>query len=602
MCGIAGVINHPTTRTAEVIDMIRKIHHRGVDEVGVHDLGPAVLGHARLAVVDLQNGSQPMCNEDGTVWVVFNGEIFNYVELRNDLKAKGYRFKSRCDTEVLVHLWREKGEKMLDDLIGMFAFCIWDTKNHTGMIARDRFGIKPCFITEYGEGLAFASEIKALLALPGMQKDINYNALLQNFSFNYCPPPQTCFKNIVHLEPGHYLQLKAGAPAVKKCYWQWPFYAERSTPDAERFSSLIDDSIRLQMRFDVQGGMYLSGGIDSSVVASHLIKQWNTPKLTAIGLQFSESQYSEFQYSQEVAQQFDINLLPAHIDYTMIPDIAEKVVYQAEQPHGDFSFFLFYILARQAHQQGKIVMMTGDGPDEALFGFNHNVNFFTNNTRTNFSLHSYFDTISYMGDNDKQLLINNDLLRDATHPLDTFEKILEPWRDLDPIEQIIAYECTSLMPGNNLVKGDRMGACWSIEGRAPLMDHRIMELFTRLPITEKMNQGVGKKYLKSYAENAFNKAFIYGKKRMPTTPIGEWLKGPLYGWAHDILSSHKHNVINRQHALQYLSQHKTGKVNHTRQLRLLLMSCLWMNQFFNDCAPVKTTAQSTANIVTEHTH
>ncbi len=199
MCGIAGVVGAAGTTEKDVWDMINCIKYRGVDEQGVEMLGQAVLGHARLAVVDPENGMQPMSKADGSVWVVFNGEIFNFIELREQLKAKGYRFKSRCDTEVMVHLWCEKGEKMLEDLVGMFAFFVWDQRTGTGMLARDRQGIKPCFYASHRGGVAFASEMKAILALPGFERKVNDAALGHVFSFNYCPPPQTCFEGIRHV-------------------------------------------------------------------------------------------------------------------------------------------------------------------------------------------------------------------------------------------------------------------------------------------------------------------------------------------------------------------------------------------------------------------
>jgi asparagine synthase (glutamine-hydrolysing) len=536
MCGIAGVVNSAKTTDADVERMIECIRYRGPDEAGVERVGPAIMGHARLAVVDPENGKQPMSNTDNTVWVVFNGEIYNYVEIREDLKKKGYRFKSRCDTEVLVHLWREKGEAMLQDLIGMFAFFLWDTRDNRGVLVRDRVGIKPCFIASYDGGLAFSSELKSILTLPGFTREIDFQALLQTHAFNYCPPPQTCFKGITQLEPGTYLKFEGSAAPTQHRYWQWVFNEERVTPSMDEFEALMNDAIRMQMRFDVDGGLYLSGGIDSSVTASHLVKQWNRNKLEAIGLDFKEKEYSEFSFSQEAAKILGLNVEPAVIGHEMLPEIARKVSYHAEQPHGDFSFFLFYILARKANKDKKIVMFTGDGPDESLFGFTHNVRFFHENPRTNFPLQSYFNEICYMPQSMLTDLFGSERVRDAQEPLDKFESILAPWRDLDPVEQIMAYECTSLMPGNNLVKGDRMGACWSTEGRSPFLDHRVTELFTRLPVNEKIHLGVGKKYLKRYAERFFPHEFLYGKKRMPTTPVGLWLRNELYGWARDILA------------------------------------------------------------------
>lgn len=580
MCGVAGIFDARGATLEDVRGMVQQIMYRGPDEWDAHKVGPALLGHARLAVVDPENGSQPMYNTDKSVAVVFNGEIYNHVELREELKAKGYQFKSRCDTEVLVHLWREEGIAMLDRLIGMFTFFIWDSRENRGILARDRFGIKPCFIADYKGGLAFCSEMKGLLSLPDFPRHMNYDALVQTFAFNYCPPPQTCFKGITQLAPGTYLALEPGKPPVQHRYWTWPFHETRTCPDLDEFEDLFKDAVRMQVDFDVKGGLYLSGGIDSSVVAAHLVKQWKEPRLNAFGLDFLEQGYSEYAFAEEVANKFGINLEKAEIDYKMIPELAEKVIFHTEQPHGDFSFYLFYILARRAHQKGKIVLFSGDGPDEALFGFSHNTDFFNNITRTNFSLRSYFNKICYMDENFRQRVLEPECLRGSSNPLDTFESILEPWRDLEPIEQIMAYECTSLMPGNNLVKGDRMGACWSTEGRSPYLDHRIMETFVKLPLSEKMEAGVGKKYLKFYAERFFSKQFIYEKKRMPTTPIGNWLQGPLHGWAHDVLSMDNQGIFKKDVALELLKEHQSGKVNHTRPLRTLIMASLWVKTFF----------------------
>ena len=336
MCGIAGIYNVPGIIEKDVKTMIDKIKYRGIDEQGVEKIGPTILGHARLAVVDPENGMQPMCNEDSTVWVSFNGEIYNYVELREELKGKGHTFKSRCDTEVLVHLWEEEGENMLSRLIGMYTFFIWDTSQNKGMLARDRQGIKPCFIAEYEGGLAFASEMKALLTLPNFKKEINDNALKEALCFNYTTPNHTCFQGISQLDPGHYLLFDGTNGFRKKEYWKWPFFEEKREASYEEFQALMDDAIRLQMRFDVDGGMYLSGGVDSSVVASHLVPQWNSDKLKSVGLNFAETEFSEFKYSQEVAQILDIDLAEAMISYDMIPEIADSVSYHAEQPHGDF--------------------------------------------------------------------------------------------------------------------------------------------------------------------------------------------------------------------------------------------------------------------------
>lgn len=580
MCGMTGVVGASGVGAAHVQQMIECIKYRGPDEMGVKALGAAILGHARLAVVDRENGMQPMCNADGTVWVVFNGEIYNFIELREQLKAKGYKFKSRCDTEVLVHLWDEKREQMLDDLVGVFAFCIWDQRTQTALLARDRQGVKPFFYAPYQGGLAFASEMKAILALPNFEKKVNEAALGQVFSFNYCPPPETCFAGIKHLPPGSYIRYQDGAFSQPITYWQWPISGERQDATDAQLEAALDAAITTQMRFDVDGGLFLSGGVDSSVIAARLTRQWNRPQVDAIGLRIEENGFSEYQYAQRVADELHINLSALDITPADIPAIAQSVVRQAEQPHGDFSFFLFYLLSRRAHEMGKIVMFTGDGPDEVMLGFRHNEQFFSQMPRTNFSMHSYFDLISYSSEKDRQRMMSPGFLPHTQHALARFLEMVQPFADLEPMEQVAAYELHYLLPGNNAVKGDRMGAFWSIEGRAPFLDHRVSELFARLPITSKYHQGIGKHFLKAAAVNYFDHDFVFRPKTMPTLPIGEWIKGPLYGWARDVLALPDGGRFDSKELHVMLEEHRSGLHNHTRQLRTMLMTKLWLQEFF----------------------
>lgn len=580
MCGIAGVVGARGTTEQDVWGMVDCIKYRGVDEQGVETLGRAVLGHARLAVVDPENGKQPMSSTDGKVWVVFNGEIFNFIELREQLKDKGYKFKSRCDTEVLVHLWCEKGERMLDDLVGMFAFFIWDQRTETGMLARDRQGIKPCFYASYEGGVAFASEMKAILALPKFQRKVNDAALGHVFSFNYCPPPQTCFEGIRHLPPGTYMRYANGHFSEPKRYWQWPLEGERVEATLEDLERALDAAITLQMRFDVDGGLFLSGGVDSSVVAKRLAPQWNRPVLDALGLRIDDKGFSEYSYAERVAAELNLNLSALDIAASDIPDIAQAVVRHAEQPHGDFSFFLFYMLSRRAHQQGKIVMFTGDGPDEVMLGFRHNEQFFSTMTRANFSMRNYFDLISYTTAKDRLRIMSPGFLPHTQRSAELFMEMIQPWSDLEPMEQVAAYELNYLMPGNNAVKGDRMGACWSIEGRAPFLDHRVSEMFARLPITSKFYQGTGKYFLKQAAARYFDHDFVFRPKTMPTLPIGEWIKAPLFQWARDVLALPDGGRFDQKELHVMLDEHRSGLHNHTRQLRTLLMTKLWLQEFF----------------------
>ncbi len=533
MCGLAGI--YDATRMASDADvkkMISAIHYRGVDESDVVDLGECILGHARLAVVDPENGMQPMSNSDNSVWVVFNGEIYNFVELRNSLIEKGYKFKSRCDTEVLVHLWSEYGEKMITMLNGMFTFFLWDKENKLGMLARDRQGIKPCYYWNKDGKLAFASEIKALFELPFIEKNINDTGLSLMHSFNYCPPPATCYEEIFHLEPGHYFLVKGTGEFELKKYWEWPLFETRDG-SFDEFEELLQDAIKMQMRFDVDGCMFLSGGVDSSILAHELRKQWNRDSIKAYTLDCTVDGFGERYLAEHVASNASLGIDLVSVEYGPddVKNNIEKVIYHSDQPHGDFSFHLIRQLCQAAHNDGNIVAFTGDGPDEAMLGFSHNEVFFQNQTRSTFPLKAYFEKNKILQaklTKDGVIKFSKDIQVD--HSYAYFEKALSNFRELEPATQISAYELTKLMPGNNLIKGDRMGAGLSIEGRSPFMDFRVSEYLARLPLTSKLKNGKGKDFLKSYGLRYFDESHMYRKKSMPTMPIGEWLKGPLLKW------------------------------------------------------------------------
>jgi len=578
MCGIAGIIGSKKYNENNVKEMINKISYRGPDEQGTIDLGDIYLGHARLAVVDPKNGFQPMSNEDNSVWVVFNGEIYNHIEIRSELIKKGYKFKSRCDTEVLVHLWREKGIEMLDDLIGMFAFCLWDINQQKGVLVRDRQGIKPCYFTNLKTGgFAFSSEIKSLLTLDGLNIEIDDIGLNLLHSFNWCPPPRTCYKDIFHLMPGTYIEFDRNGIQREKKYWEWPLTRDKEEIDLNELNSVLDDAIKLQMRFDVDGCLFLSGGVDSSIVAAHLSKQWNKNKILSFSLNCREKGYGEYHLAESVSKDIgEIDLIPVNYDSSIVTENIEKVLFHSDQPHGDFSFFLIRELCKAAHERGVIVAFNGDGPDEVLAGFTWNQDFLSSQTRTNFALTDYYNRVTAMPEKNRTLLLNKSF-RDKVCPVEYFEYILEEWRDLDPIDQIAALECTSLGPGNNLIKTDRMGAALSIEGRSPFLDHRISELFARAPQIQKLRNGASKYLLKEYGLRFFDRELMFRKKSMPTLPIGEWIKGPLYGWAYETLQSLDSSRYNIKYVLSFLNEHKEGSSNNTRELRTLLMSAYWLN-------------------------
>ena len=583
MCGIAGIIGSQKYSENDAKKMIDMISYRGPDEQGTVNLGNIYLGHARLAVVDPENGTQPMSNEDDSVWVVFNGEIYNHLEIRTDLQKKGYTFKSRCDTEVLVHLWREKGINMLDDLIGMFAFCLWDKKKEEGILVRDRQGIKPCYITKLIDGgFAFASEIKSLLTLDGVDIQIDDVGLNLLHSFNYCLPPRTCYKDISHLMPGTYIEFDKNGFRKEKKYWHWPLSTDKQDLNLNDLNNILDDAIKLQMRFDVNGCLFLSGGVDSSLIAAHLSNNWNKEKIISFSLNSKQEGYGEYHLAKSVAREINkIDLLPVDYDFSIVPENIEKVLFHCDQPHGDFSFFLIRELCKAANKKGIIVAFNGDGPDEILAGFTHNQDFLASQTRTNFPLLEYFNRICFMPERNRELLLNDSFRNVVKNPIDYFDAILSDWRDLDPIDQIAAYECTSLGPGNNLIKTDRMGAALSIEGRSPFLDHRISEIFARIPQSQKLQNSVSKFLLKEYGLRYFDRDLMFRQKSMPTLPIGEWIKGPLYEWALNSIKQLDQSRYNVKNAIKFLNKHRDGEFNYTKELRTLLMSSHWINKLKN---------------------
>jgi len=303
-------------------------------------------------------------------------------------------------------------------------------------------------------------------------------------------------------------------------------------------------------------------------------------KILSFSLNSKEKGFGEYHLAELVSKEIkELDLIPIDYDSSIVPENIEKVLFHSDQPHGDFSFFLILELCKAAHKNGVIVAFNGDGPDEVLAGFTHNQNFLASQTRTNFPLLEYFNRICFMTEINREFLLNKEFREKIVNPIDYFESILGDWRDLDPIDQIAAYECTSLGPGNNLIKTDRMGAALSIEGRSPFLDHRISEMFAKIPQSQKLQNSVSKFLLKEYGLKFFDRDLMFRKKSMPTLPIGEWIKGPLYEWALNTLETLDSSRYNVKNAIYLLNKHKQGYANHTKELRTLLMSSHWIKNF-----------------------
>ncbi|MDD4885676.1 MAG: asparagine synthase (glutamine-hydrolyzing), partial [Thiomonas sp.] len=374
MCGIAGRLNwNAPVDPSQLGEMIGRLHHRGPDGHGFFNKGPIGLAHARLSIIDLSSGDQPMCNEDGTVWVVFNGEIFNYIELRADLLRRGHRFATQSDTEVLVHLYEDFGDALVDHLNGQFAFALWDTARQRLLLARDRTGIRPLFHTHVPGGLAFASEVKALFALPEVPRRLDARALGEVFTYWAPLPPHAVFEGIESLPPGHVMTVDAQGARLHR-YWDWtfppaPIEADRSADAyAEELRDLLIDAVRLQLRADVPVAAYLSGGLDSSIVTT-LIRHYTDTPLRTFSLTFDDAEFDESVWQQQLVKHLGTDHTTVHCTRADIAAAFPRTIAHTETPIVRTAPAPMMLLAAGVRAAGYKVALTGEGADEVFGGY-----------------------------------------------------------------------------------------------------------------------------------------------------------------------------------------------------------------------------------------
>jgi asparagine synthase (glutamine-hydrolysing) len=376
MCGIAGVLDlagRDAPDEAVVRRMLGTIRHRGPDEFGIY-LGRSVaMGNARLSIVDLEGGQQPIGNEDGRYWIVFNGEIFNHPELRQDLEARGHRFATHCDTEVIVHLYEEEGPACLRRLNGQFAIALWDEREQSLFLARDRVGVRPLFYTRGNGRLGFASEIKALLAVPGVQAEPDPASLAEVFTYWSPLSPHTCFRGIREVPPGHYLLARHGQVTVSR-YWQATFdEAPASTdgpiePYVEQLRDLLVDATRIRLRADVPVGAYLSGGLDSSLIAS-FVRDVGVTRLDTFSISFSDPRFDESAYQLRMAEALGTDHQVVYATHADIGRVFPDVVWQTETPLVRTAPAPMFLLSKLVRDHRYKVVLTGEGADEFLAGY-----------------------------------------------------------------------------------------------------------------------------------------------------------------------------------------------------------------------------------------
>lgn len=375
MCGIAGILNPDPDPEILLSRMISALRHRGPDETGLYVDNRVAMGHARLSIVGLGGGTQPIGNEDGTLWIVYNGEVFNYPELREGLRTKGHIFRTDTDTEILVHLYEEYGPECLNLINGQFAFAIWDSVKKELFLARDRVGIRPLYYSQTEEKFLFASEIKALFLDPSVPREIDPQALLQTFTFWTTLTPRTTFRNIFELPPGHHMLVRDGRIVHQKPFWTIPHYPyearrEGSFEDAaEELRSLLLDAIRIRLRADVPVGAYLSGGLDSSIITSLIANNFNN-SLRTFSITFQDEAFDEAPFQREMVEHLGTNHSQARVTNTDIRDHFPAVVWHCEKPLLRTAPVPMYMLSRLASNHRFKVVLTGEGSDEVFGGYN----------------------------------------------------------------------------------------------------------------------------------------------------------------------------------------------------------------------------------------
>jgi asparagine synthase (glutamine-hydrolysing) len=579
MCGIAGKLTSGRKVAREEIEsMLAPIAYRGPDATGVHLDGAVGLGHARLSIIDLSTGAQPMCNEDETVWIVFNGEIYNYQELRPRLAAKGHVFRSQSDTEVIIHAYEEFGADCVQELRGMFAFAIWDSKRRRLFLARDRVGIKPLYYCQTAVAFYFASELKAIIADGSVERDISPEAVRRFLSFQYVPGEETLFRSIKKLLPGHTLTIEDGQTKIRQ-YWDLQFTSERwaRTFDevVEELYGLLGSTVRDHMIADVPVGILLSGGVDSSAVLSYAIRG-TEKKIKTFTVGFDgRGVVDERPYARLAAEKFGTEHFDLSISASDFWDFLPSYVRHMEEPVCEPPAVALYYVSKLARRHVK-VLLSGEGGDEAFGGYPNYPNMLRlqrlerglgplarpagaaasllGGLAGHERVHRYGQALgSALKDhyfsrtsgptaffNERAGEILSPDFRRATESASAaafMAELLEPVTDRGLLDQMLYADTKTWLPDDLLVKADKMTMANSLELRVPLLDHQVLEFAASLLPEHKVRGKETKRALKAAFSKVLPPEILARKKAGFPVPYHEWLRGELKEGVRDIVMS-----------------------------------------------------------------
>jgi len=573
MCGIAGILSldGSPVHEGEIRRMCGAMVHRGPDGEGYYGRPGVGLGMRRLSIIDLATGDQPVRNEDGTAWVVFNGEIYNYRELRRDLEGRGHAFYTATDTETIVHLYEDKGARCVDDLRGMFTFAVWDERTRSLLLARDRLGIKPLYYVEAGGRLAFASELKVLLQLEEVERRIDWTALSHLLAFMSTPESQSIVAGVRKLPPGHVLTASAERGIRVQRYWDVAFQPDRARSEdslVEELRALLVEAVRLHMVSDVPLGAFLSGGIDSSAVVATMAGLSGRPvKTFSIG--FPDAGFSELAEARRVAEAFGTE----HHELVLEPDVLgviDDLARSLDEPFGDSSAIPTYMVSKLAAEHVKVVL-SGDGGDELFAGYDKYV--VEGRERAWRHLPSpvravlrsvaqalpermrgrrflghvslpgperYIDAVSLFRREQVRRLLRPEVheLLDGYDPwAPEAERLRLTGSDTHWLSSLQALDLRTYLPLDILTKVDRMTMAHSLEARPPLLDHKLVEFAARVPPELQMQNGATKALFKRALRGILPAETIERPKRGFAIPLGRWFRGGLGGFVEDLLLS-----------------------------------------------------------------
>lgn len=622
MCGICG--GFATGGTAPLSEdglsrMVAALHHRGPDDHGTYTKDNCALGQTRLSIIDLAGGHQPIFNEDGTVAVVFNGEIYNFAELREDLIKRGHRFQTASDTEVIVHLWEEEGKRCVERLRGMFAFVLYDRRQNVLFGARDRFGQKPLFYHWQAGRFTFASEIKALLKLPFVSRELDLTALDQFLFYQFVPHPRTLFEGISQLPPAHTFIVEKGELRLER-YWQQQFEPDAGLDDHEhlqRLEASLADAVSSHLVSDVPVGIFLSGGIDSSLVAALASRESSQP-LRSFSIGFPEERYDESQYARLAGRAFGTE----HQEFLFEPgDLEARLIHLAEtfdQPIADRAALPLMLLSEQTAREVKVVL-TGDGGDELFAGYEKYraagpAPPWIHRLETRWSqLFSSRELARCTSDNWQFRKLRSRVARRYVPETAStyFKHFWQGWERqrlyrsdvagklggrfeslddgggtvatrLDPLNRMLRIDSSGYLPDDLLLKTDMATMAYGLESRAPLLDHRLAATAGRLPIHLKATPQETKIALRGIAARLLPAELVSRPKRGFGVPLKQWFRNELRGFVRNCLveSPQAMPVCFRQAEIERtLAEHESGQRNHASKIYSLLVFELWYRHY-----------------------